>query len=507
MNQCLLRVIPQAFLLIEARFGFSTIQNYDGILRWSPFADRLSMLWRVPLILLLILPLGLGILYKRFNDGIGITDVTSIGGNYSIAAPPGLKNVGSLGLMVNATIPFMVASTDNVPLPTHDQYPKAYGYNIVLLSNSSAAALDFPVSTFISQLQSSLEPGTYYNLTAQVRGTVATYNSTVESHRNDDAFWKTYFGGPLTSTASGASFQHVGVQPWDGTDFAILNMNSASNNDAWSWNPSWAFMGTYRASDNATLLERHFRNNSLQFDVTRRQCNGTWRIARTSIQLMSGSCNSTDLPKQNQIFQNCQLFLTGTYVSLLASMLGPFGVARAGSQWKTPTYSVMTAAMYWSRVASDYGTITFQPAGWFQTLNSKSPSLNITGNYWNETYHFSDGKLKMAVPTLNPVRTLYLVLAIQPALIVIAFCTILFLYSVPMSRGFGMVSMLAGVDPASLGLLEGAAFSGNVREDIGLKIRVIPNTDDEIVGGSDRIVYTLGERGPEGRVKHRKIYA
>jgi len=58
MNQCLQRILPYLFLLIEARYGQSCLQNYEGILRWSPFAPKFNWLWRMLLMLLLLLPQG-----------------------------------------------------------------------------------------------------------------------------------------------------------------------------------------------------------------------------------------------------------------------------------------------------------------------------------------------------------------------------------------------------------------------------------------------------------------
>lgn len=44
MNQCLQRILPYLFVLMECRYGTSMLQNYEGLLRWSPFTSKLGVL-------------------------------------------------------------------------------------------------------------------------------------------------------------------------------------------------------------------------------------------------------------------------------------------------------------------------------------------------------------------------------------------------------------------------------------------------------------------------------
>ena len=60
----------------------------------------------------------------------------------------------------------------------------------------------------------------------------------------------------------------------------------------------------------------------------------------------------------------------------------------------------------------------------------------------------------------------------DPALLTIAaFCITVLLYNVPLARTFGMVSVLAGVDHKTLGML--TEFSGELGECVGMKMTVI----------------------------------
>ena len=59
MNLCLNVVAPKVFLMSEARYGHSHIQNYDAILRSSIILSHTGLLWRVVLLIMIALPNGL----------------------------------------------------------------------------------------------------------------------------------------------------------------------------------------------------------------------------------------------------------------------------------------------------------------------------------------------------------------------------------------------------------------------------------------------------------------
>ena len=158
--------------------------------------------------------------------------------------------------------------------------------------------------------------------------------------------------------------------------------------------------------------------------------------------------------------------------------------------------------MYSSRIASAHGVVDIQLGGW---LYMDLGIYNTTDGQYNETYFVEDGKLSLEVPTLRDAGTLHIVLLIQPVLTIVAFLTIVILYDTPIGRGFGMVSVLAGIDRSSLDLLNGAAFSGYLNKDIGLKIRLESKAED--VGDKyEHVTYSIGENGYEGSVKHRRKY-
>lgn len=85
MNYCLQKVASFLFILIEARFCFSRLQNYDGLMRWSLWADRLHLTWRASIVFLFTLPLILSAVYKQFTGGTGLVQVATSNGYYGPA--------------------------------------------------------------------------------------------------------------------------------------------------------------------------------------------------------------------------------------------------------------------------------------------------------------------------------------------------------------------------------------------------------------------------------------
>lgn len=120
MNLCLASVTSTFCLLIEARFGDSILQNYDGILRNKPLAPRLGLRWRLVLTFFLNLPIAASVAYKTFKGGqsakrVRSEEYVSIPTQYGMVAAPGLMEPGQrptgLPQFSNATQPFRSASS------------------------------------------------------------------------------------------------------------------------------------------------------------------------------------------------------------------------------------------------------------------------------------------------------------------------------------------------------------------------------------------------------------
>ena len=67
------------------------------------------------------------------------------------------------------------------------------------------------------------------------------------------------------------------------------------------------------------------------------------------------------------------------------------------------------------------------------------------------------------------------------------------LYSTPLSKNFGLVAVLSGIDKESLGSIPGAGLSGELEGPIKLRISVVHNEGSAgIANETSRIQYRVG---------------
>ena len=106
-------------------------------------------------------------------------------------------------------------------------------------------------------------------------------------------------------------------------------------------------------------------------------------------------------------------------------------------------------------------------------------------------------------PTLQKSKLLYLVFMIQPLLLVIMLLLSVASYSSPVDKGFGLISILSGIDRESLGVLTGAALSGELRGDVKLVIK--PVNDKEKCSIEYYVTRSSAGSTPNGTVAHSVI--
>lgn len=465
MNLCVGTVAPSLFLKLEARFGSSTLQNYDGIARNRVLSPKLSLSWRLILGGMLALPLGLSVAYKTFTGGQSAmkVDPKPYVGNasyYGMFAPPGLQTLGAMtgiSLFSNATLPFLVASSSQTgsepPLP---QFPQAYGFNVLALNNGSSAILDIPEPSYISAVQDLLAGGESWNISAPVFATVATSNFSRKSE---------FIETCEDAEASSGAFTHMSAID----NFSITLVDRPSPGDqslqyiALSPDP-----GLEHSSSCSNLS--HYAQ---PYEIYRQLCQGTWSITRGGIQLVEGSCDGTILPpNQQQPFTNNTkgLFLGVWYMSSLVEALGPFGVLRNQSQWVGPSIATSMAAMLWSRVTIANGAAIPDDVPALQRMYR-----NLTYEEVGLVYPVDDIVVYVR-PTLRKSGLLYWVFAIQPLLTVIGIALIWMLRSTPVDNDFCLISILSGIDRKNLDVLAGAALSGRLARKIRLVMQ--PLQDD-----------------------------
>ncbi|KAF4819694.1 hypothetical protein CGCSCA5_v004388 [Colletotrichum siamense] len=303
MSLCLASVTPTSFLLLEAHVGSSTLQNYDGILRNKPLAPQLSFAWRMVLVTMLALPVGLSVAYKTFTGGessmnVHATDYISNTTWYGLFTPPGITSVTGLSSAMNATTLFRNATqaiqhpgnSTEPDLPTFHN-PQPYGYNILLLNETRAAALDTLHSDYILEIQKLLAPGETWTITAPVLGTVATLNTSAAKDRL--SFEKEFISACNEGEKTKKIWSHKKEDMFN--DFSISLTDRLDKSDQSSQYIGIA-PGVASCEDRAPY--EHLYN------IYRHQCRGQWSIGRGSFQLLSGSCNDTILPwAEQQIIQ------------------------------------------------------------------------------------------------------------------------------------------------------------------------------------------------------------
>ncbi|KAH9243233.1 hypothetical protein K456DRAFT_28566 [Colletotrichum gloeosporioides 23] len=446
MSLCLASVTPTLFILLEARFGNSTIQNYDAILRNKPLASSLSFAWRLILVVMLALPIGLSVAYKTFSGGESSMNIDTL--DY-------LNNATYFGLF------------------------KPPGINLLAVGES-------------------------WIITAPVIGTVATFNETATQDRY--AFEEDFVSICTDAVELDDQWSHKGEDLYNGWSFALTDRRLHSDQ-------SMQYIGLAPGNPNCTELSPYV----YLYNIYRQPCLGTWSISRGSFQLLNGSCDDTILPwAKQQIIQWNVLALPAWYMPSLIEMLTDFCGSTMGdfrgnqSHWMMPYMSISVATMLWSRITTLQQTTTFDS----ETFNISSEGL-LTENDTALTHGeggviYAVGKDDQIIsynrPTLQKSPWLYLVLGVQPALLLIILALIALFHSVPLGKGFGLISILSGIQSQSLNKLRGASLSGELKQPI--KLAMIPNQDND--AGSNFIQYELvtSSKGMQrnGRLARNTVY-
>ncbi|KAI9830064.1 MAG: hypothetical protein M1819_005894 [Sarea resinae] len=483
MNLLLKKLTPTLLLSIEARWGNSTLQNYDAILRNALFETHTALVWRLTILLFVLLPLGLSVGYKRFTGGISSANITNrFSGRYGLTAPPGGSNSAmnnSIYYAIDANAAFSIASSDESALPM--SIPGTFGYNTFVPDSGTAALLDMPLPDYTSSIQGSLAGSDYWTISASVNATVARYNESTSTLISDYGFWNASiddswnhgFGGVSTlynwDSPAGVSLGWLGglPDPYDGSYLF-------TGDYPWTTNPYFWF-GTSETGTEDWAAS--FRKKALMFNVRREQCVGTWQINRTDILLSDASCTGI-LSSQTPFTSYNMTPFPLDAMPVLIHALSPYFEGRNGSLWRLPAYTTSVATAYWARYLHMVPGSS-QEGLWDSELN----------------YPATNERIVSTISTLRDDWLLYGILAVQPVLALVIFMWSAALYSTPLGKGFGMVAIMSGVQRNSLDLLSGAAFSGELEKPVKLTISVEDDSNEQ--GGDQkssmkRIQYEIG---------------
>jgi hypothetical protein len=485
MALCMKSVASTLFLILEAQWGSSTLQNYDAIVRNTMLSPQTGIHWRGTLLLLVALPLGLSAAYKRFTGGRSSAKITNPSGGYYglVSAPLGDANVmnNSIYYMINANLAFLAASSNDSIPPPFAELPKGYGYNTLLIDNTTAALLDMPVPDYVTSIQQNLRSGEIWNISASVNATVTKYNTSGEIYINNDSFWN------YTFSQSGRSNDVGYVNSWElfnGWDLGLI-LGSVSDIDG-----TYCFAGNYEDphqdtynlatySDPLSQDSLMFRSAAFMFNIRRQKCFGTWEITRNNITLLDGWC-TPQLMNQSTFYDNAALPFPLDAMPVLVHSIGQYAPDRLNSPWLIPAFTTSIATTYWSRLVYMY---PYKTAKW----------MSIPDFYYPAT----DELIVSTNSTLDANWLLYGVLGIQPILTVFVFLWTVLFHSTPIQKGFGLVAILAGVNKDSLDIVQGAALSGVLAKPVALDIvvrKAEEDTRDQLEPGIERIHYMLGRK-------------
>ncbi|KAI0890582.1 uncharacterized protein GGS22DRAFT_15564 [Annulohypoxylon maeteangense] len=473
-NLCLQRVLRMTFLIIEARWGRSNLQNYDAILRNTVLGDRMGNGWRAGILFFICLPTGLSVAYKLFIGGESTARIfPDIDGRQYGFMPPSEVNIALAVnflnppyLFINSTSDFFHKSISDDEFPhTSIAEGKAtpYGYNLLLLSNESAAALDLPEPSYVNAIQSRLGDTDSWTVSASVYGLVSRRNNSIESLRMDDGFWEDLLKSTNKSFNGLSSFGMF----VDHTSFGMIPFLPHQHEEAscflGAYYPSATYWDAYynTATDPDILA---FRNHAYQFTTRRQLCHAKWIITKSSMTLLEGDCPQDEEPVNSSMFsaKYAEIFAPFVLDSLpvLVHSLGSFNRSyenRVESLWKIPSYALAVADSYWAR-------------GTFLLYNGNPDSIRISSLSRDFVYAPMNESISSTVSTIRPDPLLYLVLAVQPLIIILLLIFNTKFYLTPFSDGFNLVSILAGVNPHSLQLLSGAGFSGELKQQVTMSI-------------------------------------
>ena len=450
MGYCTQRQMKRLSLYYEARAGKSTLQNFEAILCTDYFSQAASVQPRLVLLFLFALPLGLSVSYKKFIGGFTTIGALSTDATFGPTAAPGYQLIGNgLSLLVQVYLPFWIKPS----------LGRTYGFNLYIADNRTAAILDAPLPKDLLRLQASLDGHESMTITAKVNATVTESVDISPSERYDfDGYWhekEVLFNqsGLIPDDVTNETRQNI----WAGT-----NMNQVTLN----YNYTDIFLSLWNETQGQT-----FYSQAERFVSTRRTCVGVWNLTRSNVYLVDVTslqpADEIDVTQQRIIVNGMNMIRP-----IFLQFLGEYDW-KTRERWDQPlpgtsdlggspqfypvfnTRPALVAAMLWARITSENGPERPRVSGY---------ELKYT------SYVKDAGDIKIAkkVVTLQRSPWLILVLAIHPILTVLAVLAKATLYTTPISNGFGIISLLAGITAEGHEVLRGAALSGRLSQ----KVRV-----------------------------------
>jgi hypothetical protein len=453
MNLCMQTVLLFSFLLFEARIGPSRLQNFEAIITGKFLSSSISFGWRLVLLLLIALPLGLSVAYKRFLGGTSSAEIMPLV-QYGIDFPQ-LGNWAPPNdpiYFLTSSIGAFLAASQYSPrtYPGTNEFPTAYGYNTLLLSGDSAAILDTPTASYISSTQRLLSDGEALNISASVDAYMAI-SDTSSDFRSNDTTWNAAVNSSLNPNLGRLNTIFL----YEGKRARIGMMLSGANDQAYFgiYYNSSDFGGMTTYTNPAEKDFSQFRLSARKYNLKRARCHGHWLVNASSIILVDGYCPA-DYTVVSSILQAPKM---APYADdALPSTQHIFGnySRQHDPVWLNATYSVSVVTIYWARA--------------LYILGGSGSRLTTSG--YSGPYPSTNQTIISTRSTLHASGLLFLVLSIQPIITFAALAVTVWLYDVPLGTGFGMISILSGFDPSRSQSIVGAGLSGKLTVPVRLEV-------------------------------------
>ncbi|KAK3628466.1 hypothetical protein LTR56_018621 [Elasticomyces elasticus] len=449
----------------------------DALLKKTAFGPQMDSGWRAVMLFFLLLPLGLSLAYKQFfNDGTSIIH-WKVDEDFGMYPPPRWQHTSDTSLMFNASLPFIQTSWANHSLPDS---ATAYGFNTLVLNETATAMLDAPAPSFVMDVQSKLQFGETQNVTTNVYAVLSAYNTSVDAHRletNESDFWSYY----VTQAAYRSVVHSDTLNGW--SVGRLGNWDVQHDRDQ-----SWMFLAVYPSVSGTHNLTT-FIPYARMYSFSRVPCDGTWSITTSGVHLVGGTCHTEPGtvpydPAYTDVYQcvltNSYLALFQGYSDILGETLGRLKDTPGEPTshiWVETTFTTMAASMLWSRIAAvagpayPHGNFTYRVPNVGDASNKPCVEVTATpeeaGLRYRRNVTMSSSRL-----SLRKGGLLYFICAIQPLILLALLVLSRVLYHAPVDRRFGLVALLAGVHLTGLDVLQGAAFSGSLRDRVPLAVEI-----------------------------------
>jgi len=311
-------------------------------------------------------------------------------------------------------------------------------------------------------LQNWLYDGESLNVSASVHGSVTVRNTTV-AVKDDPEFISACFNSAMAL---------VSLDLFTGYSVYLLSpASTADQSHIWVGLVPHRSKAELRDNPESDLPDEctRFSKYAKRYDMSRQECQGSWSVTRGGIQLTSGVCNGIQLARlQQYVYTRNTFFLGNSWRPILAESIGLFATERNESAWSDPAMTTTVATMLWSSAVGLNGPGNLLNQSTSRTYGELE-GRNITLQEAGILYPLKE-VITSTRRTLVKSGWLYFVLTVQPLLTLATIFASMLMVSTPIDRGFGLISILAGIERNSLGLLGGASLSGKLRGDVRLRI-------------------------------------